>query len=73
MSPGKNTAVVGRLSSQPCWRIAWKKAPGAVMASSFAPWPSGLGGQPGQVAFQQGPVDAGERVDLRGGLGQERG
>ena len=26
-SPGKNTAVVGRLSSQPCWRIAWKKIP----------------------------------------------
>ena len=31
-----------------------------------------LGGQPGQVAFQQRPVDPGQGVDVRGGLGQER-
>ena len=33
----------------------------------------GLGDKPGQVAFEQGAVDTGEGVDLRGGLGQERG
>ena len=45
--------------------------PTPVTASSLAPCPSPAGGQPGQVAFQQRPVDPGQGVHLGDGLGQE--
>ena len=72
VSPAKNTAVVGRVSSQPCWRIAEKNRCRPVTRVLLGAEPDRLGGQPGQIAFQQRPVDPGQRGDDGGGLAEER-
>ena len=53
----------GSLSSQSCWRMAWKNTLSAPIRRLLDAVSAGLGHQPGEVAFQQRPVDVGERVD----------
>ena len=59
----------GRLSSQPCWRTAWKNRLSEPIRCLLDPVSAGLGHHVGEVAFQQRPVDVGERVDADAGPG----
>ena len=68
----KNTAVVGRVSSQPCWRMARKNVLQAGDGVFLHRLAGALAGHPRQIAFQQRPVDAGQRVDGRAARSRNR-